>query len=109
MMRKMLRTTGSPAASILLILSMVTPSIPFHRSIDAPGTGARGRQIEAGEAVHDRKRAAVDQRVEAFWRVNHEIGDRHFTRENEGRRPRQQAEDQKRPADQLNEAGGTEQ
>ena len=55
------------------------PLCLFHRSIDAPRPGARGRQIEEGEAVHDRQRAAVEQRIEAPRRVNHEIGDRHFT------------------------------
>src|ERR1700726_4587564 len=108
-MRKMLRTIGPPAASNLLKLSMIAPSLPFHRSIDAPRSRARGRKIEAGKAVHDGERAAVEQRIKALWRVNHKIGDGHFAGEDESRRLGEKTEDQQRAADQLDEAGSADQ
>src|SRR5450432_2210795 len=97
MMRKMLRTIGSKRASILLKLSMVVaPSSFLHRSIDAPRTCARDRQIQEGEAVHDRQRAAVDQGEETSRRVRPEVGHRHLARENEGDRFRKKSENQER-------------
>src|SRR5664279_4136887 len=107
MMRKMLRTWGSKRASIWLKLFMVAPSILLHRGIDAPRTCARGRKIKAGEAVHDRQRAAVDQGEETSRRMRPEISDRHFTGENEGDGLRKEPENQQRATDQLDHPTNT--
>src|SRR3954462_8037013 len=100
----MLRTIGSPPPSILLNLSMVASSSLVVLGVDAPRAGARGRQIQASEAVENRQRAAVDQRVKALRKVTDEIGEGHLAREDEGCGSRQQAEDQKCAADQFDEA-----
>src|SRR5947209_17100479 len=103
MMRKMLRTIGSAEASVLLNLSMIVSSVPFHCSVKAPRSRARGRQIQTGEAVKNRQRAAVDQRQEIFRRVADEVGKGHFTRQDESSRTREQAEQQQRAPDEFNE------
>src|ERR1700674_5415453 len=109
MIRKMLRTIGSPPASILLNLSMIAPSSPVVLCVDAPRTCARGRQIEAGETIQNRQRAAIDQRMKSLREVRDEIGERHFTGENEGDGLRPQADDQQRAADQFDEPGRADQ
>ena len=45
----------------------------------------------------------------ALWIVADEIGESHLAGENEGNRPRAQAEDQERAADQFDEAGRADQ
>src|ERR1700759_3156913 len=102
MMRKMLRTIGSGEASVLLNLSIVVSPVSFRRSIKAPRSRTRGRQIEAGEAVKNSQRAAIDQRQKIFRRVADEVGKRHFTGQDEGGRAREQAEGQKGATDQFN-------
>src|SRR3979490_1421675 len=108
MMRKMLRTIGSAAASVLSNLSMVVPSVPFHRSVNAPRSRTRGRQIETGKAVENCQRTAVDQWKNVLRRVKDEIGERHLAGQDKSRRTREQAEDQQRAADQLDKAGSAE-
>ena len=79
-----------------------------HR-IDAVGPAARRRQIQTREAEQDRGRTVVDQRKEAVRKVPDEIGERHFTRQDEGDDPREQADHQKRAEHNLDTASSHDQ
>src|ERR1700733_2759511 len=83
-----------------------TPSaLLSHRGIDAVGTAARRRQIKADEAEQDRGGAVVDQREEPARKMADEIGKRHFARQDESGKTREQADHQQRAEDQFDRAG----
>src|SRR5580704_17101502 len=102
MMRKMLRTVGSKPASVLSnFYIVVSPSSPDHLGVEAPRPAAGACQVQVSKTVQDRKRAAVDQRIEILGRVRDEIGKRHLAGNDKGRRACEQPEDQQRAADQF--------
>src|SRR5688572_1256663 len=67
--------------------------IPAGGRVDAPRTRARRCYVEEDEAEKHRGLAAVEHGEEALARMPHEIGDRHFTREDESDGARKQADD----------------
>src|SRR5438874_11797204 len=71
-----------------LPLPVVTePARLIHRRIDAPQSATGRRQVKAGEAEQDRRRASIDERREhrlsGLDHVSEEISERYFVRQNE--------------------------
>src|SRR6185437_1469137 len=79
-----------------------------HR-VDTVGAAARACDVEARKAEHDREFAAVQKRDEAARKMRDEIGERHFTAQDEGHDPGAEAEDQKSAKHQFDAAGAPEQ
>src|SRR5687768_16244763 len=74
---------------------------PGELCVQAPRTGARGREIEEDEAEEDRRVAHVEGGEGALPGMIHPVGDRHLTRQDEGDRPGEQADQDQGAADQL--------
>ncbi len=78
--------------------------LPHHR-VEAVRAAACGREVKTGKAEQDRGGSTIDERKEyrrldaALEHVTQEIGERHFAREYEGHRAREQSEQQQRTAD----------
>src|SRR5665213_3801816 len=77
--------------------------------INAVGSAAGACDVEAGKAEHDCEFAAVQKRDEAARKMLNEIGERHFTAQDEGHDPRAEAEDQKAAEHQFDRSGAPEQ
>ena len=73
--------------------------------VEAQRAGAGEDEIEEDEAVEDRGVAAVQEREEALRRVGEEIGDGHLAGKHEGDRAGEEAEGEKRAAEELEHAG----
>src|SRR5947207_5203552 len=75
--------------------SAVKSSFAPDQCIGAPWPGAGEGEIKENEAIERGKFAAVQQRIESLAGMRHEIGGGGEARENEGNRPREQAEGEK--------------
>jgi hypothetical protein len=53
--------------------------VPLEAAVDAERTGPCRHQIQKDEAEEDRWRALIEYREEALGRMNHPIGDGHFS------------------------------
>jgi hypothetical protein len=87
-----------------MISRLAAPSV-----IDTPRTGAGECQVEEGKTVEHLGFAAIEQREEAARGADHEIGHRHFARQDEGGRPGEQADQQQQTANQFDDAGHPDQ
>src|SRR5690348_4544859 len=79
--------------------------VPRPRAVDAPRARSGGGQIEEGKAEQDRRLAHVDRGVEAHFRVNGPIGDRHLAGRDEGRKAGEQADGHEDARHKLDDAG----
>src|SRR5260370_734104 len=116
--RQKVRTVSRAAIDVATLLMVVTNrqhqskvqssrgrlALTEEYPVEAPGAAAGEGKIEEDEAVEDRGIAAIEDREEIDRRVRHEIGDRHVARQDEGNRPREQAERQQRAANELDHA-----
>ena len=73
--------------------------------VEAPGSAAGCGEIEEHEAIEDGDFAVIIHWVEAHFGMNHEVGDRHFSREDEGREAREEADHQEDASDKLKNSG----
>jgi len=73
--------------------------------VDAPRSASRRGEIKEDKAVKDGKFTLVHQGEEASGSVNHEIGDSHFPRENEGGDAGKKPDGKKNAANQFQNAG----
>ena len=73
--------------------------------IEAPGSRAGEDEIQKDEAVNHRFIAAVEQWHKTFMKMANEIGRCHFAGKDESSRPGEQADQQQKAADQLEQAG----
>src|SRR5258707_1348765 len=89
--------------------SAVKSSFAPDQRIGAPRPGAGEGEIEENEAVERGKFAAVQQRIESLAGMRHEIGGGGEARENEGNRPRKQADGEQQAADQFDKPAGSDQ
>src|SRR5258707_2467933 len=83
--------------------SAVKSSFAPDQRIGAPRPGAGEGEIEENEAIERRKFAAVQQRIESLAGMRDEIGGGGKARENEGDRPREQADREQDAPDQFNQ------
>jgi hypothetical protein len=81
---------------------------PLQR-IDTPATTTGSGQIKHDEAIEDRKLPAVQNGIEALWRMNHEIGNGHLSREQESHWSGEQPQKDKGATNQFQNRGGTKQ
>jgi hypothetical protein len=77
--------------------------------VDAPRTGASKCQIEEGKTVKHLRFATSEQREEAARDAHHKIGYRHFTGQDEGGWPGEQADQKQQTADKFDDAGHPDQ
>src|SRR5437773_12058897 len=66
--------------------------------IQAPRPRPCGGALEPGKAEQDGGVSLIEHRPKALWRVAQEVRDRHLAREDERRRPREQAEEKEQAA-----------
>src|SRR5947207_6944194 len=83
--------------------SAVKSSFAPDQCIGAPWPGAGEGEIKENEAVERGKFAAVQQRIESLAGMRHETGGGGEARENEGNRPRKQADGEQQAADQFDQ------
>lgn len=91
-LNELLRTAGLSRAAVA------------KDTIEAPHTAASCRNEQEDEAIQDRRIAAVQDRIEAAWRMGDPVGRGHEAGENEGHRTNEEARDQKRSADEFQNA-----
>src|SRR5262249_26137711 len=74
------------------------------RRVHAPFAGAGDREIQKEKAKQHRELTLIEHWVETLWRVREKIGDRHEAGQDEGHRPREQADQHQQATDQLEHA-----
>jgi hypothetical protein len=72
--------------------------------VDAPGAAAGDGEIQEDEAIEDGRVATVEYGEKTARGVRHEIGEGHFTRQDEGHRPGEQADQHQQAAEQFQHA-----
>src|SRR6266702_7121058 len=77
------------------------PASPLPQRVEAPRARTGGREVEPDEAEQDRGVSLVQDRPEALGRVADEVRDRHLPGEQEGHRTREQADQEERASESL--------
>src|SRR5690606_15801552 len=73
--------------------------------VERPGAAAGGEEVEEDERVERSQFAAVEDREEAARSVGVEVGNRRHAGQDEGHRPREQAENDEYAPDELEQTG----
>src|SRR5262249_59242050 len=76
--------------------------------VDRPEARSGGGKIEKEEAKEDCRLTAVFYGKETHWKMHHEIGECRVAREDKRDQPRQEADEDKGPADHFDDAGEIE-
>src|SRR5258708_15819489 len=84
---------------------MTTSALLAYHRIEAPGPAAGESKIQECKKKADGEVAFTENRKEAVRKMFDEIGRGHFAGQDKSRRPREQAKDQERAADQFEHAG----
>src|SRR5690606_39921774 len=79
-------------------------SLAFHSAIDAEGTGSVGEEREENETVEHRRLAPVLNGEKSSRQVRHEVGYRHFARQDKGARPGEEPEYDQQSAESLQDS-----
>jgi hypothetical protein len=77
----------------------------WPNGIDAPAAAAGDENIEKDKAKRYGELAFVFDRVKTTRRVDHEVGDGHFTRQDERGQSREESKREEKAAEELNPAG----
>src|SRR6266478_1936527 len=88
---------------------MTSSGLLAHHRVEAPRPAAGESKIQECKTKADREIAFTDSRKEAARKMFDEIGRGHFAGQDKSHRPREQAKDQERAADQLEHAGDAKQ
>src|SRR5260370_42502972 len=84
---------------------MTMSALASHHRVEAPRPAAGESKIQESKTQADGEVAFADSRKEAARKMFDEIGRGHFAGQDKCHRPREQAKDQERAADQLEQAG----
>jgi hypothetical protein len=81
----------------------------FPQTVDAQRACSSSSEIEEYETVNHGQLTMILQGPKSVGSVGHEIGEGHFPRQDEGRRPRQEPNKNKRAAHEFQNGGQTHQ